>query len=198
MVTSIGSTSATQAATAPTRKTGTEPVISTTTNTAATGVEETSSASTLSAESAASAKLGDQLNAQADAARVQRAVDESSVSAEDSEETTITDADTEAAAIQAAPPAGGAAPAGGAGGASSSSETTDTDYIAEADTNSDKTVSDQERAVYEAKQRREADEAGARDKAKTAENDPLAAKTAEVRAAYGQDETSAPALDITA
>lgn len=205
MVTSIGisnsSASATQAAYAPTRKTGTEPVAITATTAAATEVEQTSPAPTVSAESAASAKLGDQLNAQADASRVQRAVDESSVSAEDSEETTVTDPDTEAAAAAAQAPASGAAPAGGAigaGGASTSSETTDTDYIAEADTNSDKTVSDEERAVYEAKLRQQAEEAGSSKQATTDKNDALAAKTAEVRAAYGQDDSAAPALDITA
>lgn len=79
--------------------------------------------------------------------------------------------------------------------AASSSETTATDYIAEADTNSDKTVSDEERAVYDAKLRQQADEAS---KAKASQADPAASRAAEVRAAYGQDESAAPALDITA
>lgn len=73
-----------------------------------------------------------------------------------------------------------AAPPAPAGGAAASPETTDTDYIAEADTNSDKTVSDEERAAYEAKLRDQNE------------------KQAEVRAAYGQIDAAAPALDVTA
>lgn len=198
MVTSIGSTNATQAAYAPTTNKNTEQALASTATVAVTE-EQASSAPALSAESAASAKLGDQLNAQADASRVQRAVDESTVAAEASEETSeeTTDATTGTEAAAARPPAGGAAPAGGASGAASSAETTNTDYIAEADTNSDKTVSDEERAVYEAKLRQQAEESASKP-ATSAKTDLLDAKTAEVRAAYGQDESTAPALDITA
>jgi hypothetical protein len=112
------------------------------------------------------------LNAQADAARVQRAVDDTATDSE-----AVEDSGTAAQAPAAAP---AAPPAGGAGGASASSETTDTDYIAEADTNADKTVSDEERAAYEARLREQNE------------------KQAEVRAAYGQGEETAPALDVTA
>lgn len=178
MVNSIGGASAAQAAysaTPATPKTTTEQADATTTL-AATDAVETAPAPAQSAESAAAARLGDQLNAQADASRVQRAVDESTNLAETDETTAETGAT--AAQAPAAAPAGGAGGTGGAGAASS--ETTDTDYIAEADTNSDKTVSDEERAVYEAKLREQNE------------------KQAEVRAAYGQDEGNAPALEVTA
>ena len=92
-----------------------------------------------------------------------------------------TEADSATASADAATPAQAPAKMGGGGVAASSSVTTDTDYIAEADTNSDKTVSDEERAVYEAKLR--------------VQNE----KQAEVRAAYGQDQASTtPALEVTA
>jgi len=194
MVTSIGSTSATQAAYAPaTNRTTEQPAART--STVAVAEEQAPSAPAVSDASAASARLGEQLNAQADAARVQRAVDESGGAAEASEETA--EATTGAEAAPAQPPAGGAAPLGGAGGAESSSNTTDTDYIAEADTNADKTVSDDERAVYEAKLREQAEESASKP-LMSAKSHPLDAKTAEVRAAYSRDERSAPALEITA
>jgi len=75
------------------------------------------------------------------AARVQRAVDESATATSD------TDASAE---TQASAPAAGGAASAAAGGAPAASTTVDADYIEEADTNSDKTVSDQERAVYNA------------------------------------------------
>jgi hypothetical protein len=200
MVTSIGAASATQA------------VYATRTVThAAAGAEDTSAAvtqdvadsaaqgTTLSDESAAAARLGDQLSAQADAARVQRAVDKSTATAADGGETTETPEATGSEQMQVAAPAGGGqAPmaTGAAGGATTSSSTTDADYIEEADTNSDKTVSDQERAVYEAKQRRQTEETAAKEEA--AATDPAGARTAEVRSAYGLDSEAAPALDITA
>lgn len=144
MIDSIGGASAAQAAYAPTPKKNDEAALSPAATATSTDADATATAPAQSAESAAAARLGDELNAQADATRVQRAVD--------------------------------AAPASSA----ASSETVDTDYIAEADTNADKTVSDEERAAYEARLR-EQDE-----------------KQAEVRAAYGQDEASAPALEVTA
>lgn len=180
MVNNIGGASAAQAAYAPTPKKNDEAAPGPATTVTSPEVEAMPPAPTQSAESAAAARLGDELNAQADAARVQRAVDASPVSATASSEDS--DAVEETGSAQA-PAAAAPAPAGGAGGAgraAASSETTDTDYIAEADTNSDKTVSDEERAVYEAKLREQNE------------------KQAEVRAAYGQDEGNAPALEVTA
>ena len=177
MVNSIGGASAAQAAYAPTPKNNDEAALGPASTVTSPDAEATPPAPSQSAESAAAARLGDELNAQADAARVQRAVDASPASATASSEDS--DAVEETASAQA--PAGAApAPAGGAGGAAASSETTDTDYIAEADTNSDKTVSDEERAAYEAKLREQNE------------------KQAEVRAAYGQDGGATPALDVTA
>jgi len=177
MIDSIGGASAAQAAYAPTPKNNDEAALGPTTTVTPTDAEATPPAPTQSAESAAAARLGDELNAQADAARVQRAVDASPASATaSSEDSDAVEETGSAQAPAAAPPA----PAGGAGGAAASSETTDTDYIAEADTNSDKTVSDEERAAYEAKLREQNE------------------KQAEVRAAYGQSEAAAPALEVTA
>jgi len=177
MVNSIGGASAAQAAYAPTPKNNDEAALGPASTVTSPDAEATPPAPTQSAESAA-ARLGDELNAQADAARVQRAVDASPASATaSSEDSDAVEETGSAQAPAAAAPAGGA---GGAGGAAASSETTDTDYIAEADTNSDKTVSDEERAAYEAKLREQNE------------------KQAEVRAAYGQDEGATPALDVTA
>jgi len=177
MVNSIGGASAAQAAYAPTPKKNDEAALGPASTVTSPDAEATPPAPTQSAGSAAAARLGDELNAQADAARVQRAVDASPASATASSEDS--DAVEETASAQA-PAAAAPAPAGGAGGAAASSETTDTDYIAEADTNSDKTVSDEERAAYEAKLREQNE------------------KQAEVRAAYGQIEAATPALDVTA
>lgn len=176
MVNSIGGASAAQAAYAPTPKKNDEAVLGPASAVTTPDAEATPPAPTQSAESAA-ARLGDELNAQADAARVQRAVDASPASAKASSEDG--DAVEETGSAQT-PAAAAPAPAGGAGGAAASSETTDTDYIAEADTNSDKTVSDEERAAYEAKLREQNE------------------KQAEVRAAYGQDKGTTLALDVTA
>ena len=176
MVNSIGGASAAQAAYAPTPKKDDEAALGPASTVTSPDAEATPPAPSQSAESAA-ARLGDELNAQADAARVQRAVDASPASATaSSEDSDAVEETGSAQAPAAAPPA----PAGGAGGAAASSETTDTDYIAEADTNSDKTVSDEERAAYEAKLREQNE------------------KQAEVRAAYGQDVGATPALDVTA
>lgn len=177
MVNSIGGASPAQAAYASTPKNNDEAALGPASTVTSPDAEATPPAPTQSAESAAAARLGDELNAQADAARVQRAVDASPASATaSSEDSDAVEETGSAQAPAAAPPA----PAGGAGGAAASSETTDTDYIAEADTNSDKTVSDEERAAYEAKLREQNE------------------KQAEVRAAYGQDEGATPALDVTA
>lgn len=193
-ISNIGSTQATYAARNVTQAapatTAAENTPAATTQDAAPGAPGTAAPS---AESAAAARLGEQLNAQADATRVQRAVDDSAVASAEA-----TGAGSGGDTQAATPAAGGAqAPmAAGAGGASSSSRSTDADYIAEADTNSDQTVSDQERAVYEAKQRQQAEEAAQARQAGA--NDPDAARTAEVRAAYGLDQNAAPALEITA
>ena len=172
MVNSIGGASAAPAAYATTPKTNTAPAAVTVTPAAA---ESDATPPAQSAESAAAARLGDALNAQADAARVQRAVDDTATDSGEAVENSGT-----AAQAPIAAPAAPAGAAGGAGGAPASSETTDTDYIAEADTNSDKTVSDEERAAYEAKLREQNE------------------KQAEVRAAYGQIDAAAPGLDVTA
>ena len=168
MVSNIGGASAAQAAYATTPKTTNEQAPAVSPATPAPAAKAAPTAPAQSEESAATARLGEQLNAQADASRVQRAVDE--MPAE------TTEAGSESATSESAP-----AQAPAKGGGTASSTTTDTDYIAEADTNSDKTVSDEERAVYEARLREQNE------------------KQAEVRAAYGQDEdTAAPALDVTA
>lgn len=178
MIDSIGGASAAQAAYAPTPKKNDEAALGPATTVTSPDAEATPPAPTQSAESAAAARLGDELNAQADAARVQRAVDASPASAtaagEDGDAVEETGSAQAPAAAAPAP-----VPAGGAGGAAASSETTDTDYIAEADTNSDKTVSDEERAAYEAKLREQNE------------------KQADVRVAYGQIDAAAPALDVT-
>lgn len=157
MVSNIGGASAAPAAYAATPKTSAEAASAASSPAPAPAAEAAPAAPLQSAESAAAARLGEQLNARADAARVQDAVDQMPAA-------------TEEASSDSAAAGAGAAPAA----------TTDTDYIAEADTNSDKTVSDQERAAYEARLR-------AQDQ-----------KQAEVRAAYGQDESAAPALDVSA
>ena len=203
MVTSISSTSATQAAYAPAAKKNAE---ATAVATAAVPAEQqdTAAAATQSQASAASTRLADQLSAQADASRVQRAVDDSAVAPngpppappEEASADSDAAADTETAAAQA--PAGGARPAGGAPAAAASSETTATDYIAEADTNSDKTVSDEERAAYETKLRQQAEDAGSSATKSATQADPVDALTAEVRATYGVDEAAEPSLNITA
>lgn len=110
-------------------------------------------ASVPSAQSAATARVGGELDAQFDAARVQRAQD--GMAPAPADEDAAADAaqgaaDTEAAA--AAKPAGGGAPAGGVGGASGGSDSASTDYIAEADTNNDRKLSEEERIAYEKKQ----------------------------------------------
>ena len=203
MVSSINSTSATQATYAPAAKKNLDETVATASPVAATYDGDTAAAPTQSAESAASARLGDQLNAQADASRVQRAVDEASTDSAaatetDTEASTGTETGSETNIVAAAAPARGAPPAGGAPAASSSEASTATDYIAEADTNSDKTVSDEERAAYETKLRKQAEDTAASNTPMSVQADPLEALTAEVRATYGVDEAAEPALNITA
>jgi hypothetical protein len=192
MIDSIGGASATQASYAM-RAIGNSDAQASTAPASAIATQEaaqdTAPEATRSAESAAAAHLGDQLNAQADAARVQRAVDDSATATSDTDATAQTQASAAAA--------GGPAPAA-AGGAPAASTTVDADYIEEADTNSDKTVSDQERAVYDAKQRQLAEEAAATAKDPSATSAATDARSAEVRAAYGPDDNPASAFEVTA
>lgn len=168
MVSNIGGASAVPAAYAATPKTSDRQAPAASAPAPAPAAGDAPAAPTRSAESASAARLGEQFNAQADASRVQRAVDEMP-------------AETTQAQGESAPSGAAPAQAPAKGGGAASSATTDTDYIAEADTNSDKTVSDQERAAYEARLREQNE------------------KQAAVRAAYGQDQTGAtPALDVTA
>ena len=124
--------------------------------TTATADAGTDAGSVQSPQSAATARVGGQLDAQFDAARVQRAQDEAapaaSVTGEEEAATAAAAKDTEAG-TEAAPAAGGARMGGAAAGSSS----TDTDYIAEADTNKDRKVSEEERIAYEKKQASEAE-----------------------------------------
>jgi hypothetical protein len=200
MVSSISNTSATQAIYATAAKKNLD-------ETAAPGTvttveeQDTAAAATQSAESAATARLGDQLSAQADASRVQRAVDESTAAPSGPPPSGPPPADEASAdteAISAQAPASGAAPAGGAPVAAASSETTETDYIAEADTNSDKTVSDEERLAYETKLRQQAEDSGTGATKASMKTDPVEALTAEVRAVYGTEEEVPPALNVLA
>jgi len=180
MVSSISSSTPTQATYAPAARNNPDETVATPAVVTTTDDQDNTPAPTQSAESAASARLGDQLNAQADASRVQRAVDEAST-----DSATATDSEAATAAAAAA------APAGGAPAAAASSATTN-DYVAEADTNSDKTVSDDEQAAYDNKLRQRAEAAAAKEAA------PQDALTAEVRATYGVDEAAEPVLNITA
>ena len=152
MVSSISSSTPTQATQAPAARNNPDPTVATPAVVTTTDDQDNAPAPTQSAESAASARLGDQLNAQADASRVQRAVDEASSES-------ATDTDSEAAAAAGAAPAGGA-PAAASTATSTTSATTN-DYVAEADTNSDKTVSDDEQAAYDTKLRQQAESAAA-------------------------------------
>lgn len=193
MVSSISSSTATQATYAPAARSNPDQTVTTPAVVTMTDDQDNAPAPTQSAESAASARLGDQLNAQADASRVQRAVDEASTEASTE---SATDTDSEAAAAAGAAPAGGA-PAAASTATSTTSATTN-DYVAEADTNSDKTVSDDEQAAYDNKLRQQAEAAAATKSAAAKEAAPQDALTAEVRATYGVDEGAEPVLNITA
>jgi hypothetical protein len=194
MVSSISSSTPTQATQAPAARNNPDPTVATTAVVTTTDDQENAPAPTQSAESAASARLGDQLNAQADASRVQRAVDDASTEAStDSATATDSEAATATAAAAAAAPASGAPAA-----ASSATSATTNDYVAEADTDSDKTVSDDEQAAYDTKLRNQAEAAAATKAAAAKEAAPQDALTAEVRATYGVDEAAEPVLNITA
>lgn len=156
-------------------------------------------ASVQSAQSAATARVGEQLDAQFDAARVQRAQEDmppappegappvEETASDDGTATATEGTDTAAAATETAAPTGGGAPAGGAGGASGSSSASEsTDYIAEADTNNDRKVSEEERIAYEKKQASEA-QGGAQQ-----------SRAQEVRQAYLPQDSAGTQLDIEA
>ncbi|MEM8512683.1 hypothetical protein RCH14_001999 [Massilia sp. MP_M2] len=198
MVSSISSSTATQATYAPAARKTPDETVATPGPVATTDDQDRAAAPTQSAESAASARLGEQLNAQADASRVQRAVDEAG---SDTATATGSEAASEAAAgagtEAAAAPTGGAAPAAASTATSATSSTTN-DYVAEADTDSDKTVSDDEQAAYDTKLRQQAEAAAATKAAAAKGADPQAALSAEVRATYGVEKAAEPALSITA
>ncbi|SFC71970.1 hypothetical protein [Massilia yuzhufengensis] len=145
MVSSIGSTTVAQATAtqaAPTRTEERTPDAAPTAGEAAgTAGATDDSVETLSALSSATARVGNQLRAQADASRVQPAA---------------------------------------------SSELEATDYIAEADTNSDKKVSDQERIAYEKKLEQQAAAKAPQD------------RSAEVQMAYGLADEAEPAVATSA
>lgn len=179
MVTSIGSATLAQASPAAIEKTqarGATPAA----GTAAAQdpiVDSPASAETRSALSDATARLGEQLDAQADASRVDRARAEAATPPDDAAPPA---ADADAAAEgKAIATSGGARPAGGSAG--TTGETESADYIAEADTNSDKKVSDQERIAYEKKLEQQA-----RD------------KTGALQKTYGLGETGEPAVNASA
>ena len=202
MVSSISSSTATQATYAPAARKPPDETVATPGPVATTDDQDRAAAPTQSAESAASARLGDQLNAQADASRVQRAVDEAgsgsdTATATESEAASEAAAGAGAAAGAAAAPTGGAAPAAASTASSATSSTTN-DYVAEADTDADKTVSDDEQAAYDTKLRQQAEAAAATKAAAAKQADPQAALTAEVRATYGVEKAAEPALTITA
>ena len=189
----------------------------TATASAATGGEADSPAAavTRSALSSATDRLGSQLEAQADASRLRQAggAQDAAEAAGTGEATASASADTESAgsvesvesaesaesagsAGTTAQAAGGAGMAGGAGGAgaASSGSSESSDYIAEADTNSDRKVSDEERAAYEKKLAAQAEKST---------QDPQAVPPAErsraqeVQQAYNPQD-SEPGLDIMA
>ena len=187
MVSSISSSTPTQATYAPAARNNPDQTVATPTVVTTTDDQGETPAPTQSAESAASARLGDQLNAQADASRVQRAVDEAS-----------TDSGTATESEAAAGTAAVATPPAAAASAASTTSATTNDYVAEADTNSDKTVSDDEQAAYDNKLRQQAEAAAATKAATAKEADPQDALTAEVRATYGVDDAAEPVLNITA
>jgi len=183
----------------------------TATASAATGGEADGPAAavTRSALSSATDRLGSQLEAQADASRLRQAggAQDAAETAGTGEATASASADTESAgsvesaesagsAGTTAQAAGGAGMAGGAGGAgaASSGSSESSDYIAEADTNSDRKVSDEERAAYEKKLAAQAEKST---------QDPQAVPPAErsraqeVQQAYNPQD-SEPGLDIMA
>jgi len=194
MVSSISSSTPAQATYAPAARNNPDQTVANPAVVTTTDDQGDAPAPTQSAESAASARLGEQLNAQADASRVQRAVAEAGT---ESDTTTATgsEASSEAATGAAAAPTGGAAPA--ASTSTSATASTTNDYVAEADTNSDKTVSDDEQAAYDTRLRPQAEAAAATKAAAAKEAAPQDALTAEVRATYGVDEAAQPVLNIT-
>jgi hypothetical protein len=165
---------------------------------AATPEAGTEAAAVQSAQSAATARVGEQLDAQFDAARVQRAQDEAAPASVTGEEDAATAAtETAGAEVAAATevsteaaPGGGSRMAGSS--SSSSSSSAETDYIAEADTNNDRKVSEEERIAYEKKQASEAERSA--NGANTAQE----SRAQEVQQAYLPQETAGSQLDTSA
>jgi hypothetical protein len=145
---------------------------------------ETSAPGVRSEQAAATARVGGQLDAQFDAGRVQRAQEEAEAGA-----TAATGTDEAEASPTAAPAAGGAHASGGAAGSASAS----TDYIAKADTNKDRKVSEQERIAYARKQASEAEKASS-----TPDTPAQQSRALEVQQAYLPQETTGVQLDIEA
>lgn len=142
-----------------------------------------------SAQSDAVERLGAQLDAQADAARVREASGEADATeAAEASAAPAADGDTAGASSAAA----GGAGMGGATASSSGSESAD--YIAEADTNNDREVSEQERIAYEKKQAQQAEKSaqGAQEAGPAQRS-----REQEVRQAYKPQATQA-SVDITA
>ena len=145
-----------------------------------------------SAQAVATARVGGQLDAQFDAGRVQRAQEEAAaVDGGDGE--TGTGAAADAAGMDgtaAAGASGTAAPAAGGtrtGGGATGSDSAASDYIAEADTNNDRKVSEEERAAYAKKQASEAQsKAGAQQ-----------SREQEVRQAYVPQEAAGAKFDVS-
>jgi hypothetical protein len=168
----------------------------------ASSADETSpsAASPRSAQTEAAARVGAQLDAQFDASRLQRpqgeapaedapAIDEAAAPAASTASASGTEAaEDTSASVAAAPAAAGGAPAGAA--ASSSAET---DYIAEADTNNDRKVSEQERIAYAKKQASEAEKAASQPDAPAERS-----RAQEVQQAYLPQESTGAQLDIEA
>lgn len=141
----------------------------------------TAAAAVPSAQTQATARVGDELDAQFDASRVRQAQED---------EAAVDGSASEAADASIAAPAAGAA--GGArmdGRASGSSESASTDYIAEADTNNDRKVSEQERIAYAKKQASEAEKKA---------DMPQRSREEEVQQAYLPREASGSQLDVSA
>lgn len=140
-----------------------------------------------SAQSEAIDRLGGQLNAQADATRAREASGEPPPPPPDgaTPAAEAASSETDASASEATSASAGTAAAGGAragaSAGSSGSQSESTDYIAEADTNNDRKVSEQERIAYEKKQAQQAE--------KTAQD---------VRQAYTPAAASEAGLDVSA
>jgi len=152
-------------------------------------VVDAGTATVPSAQAEATARVGGQLDAQFDAGRVQRAQEEAAaVDGGDGETGTAdTDGTAEAGAGGTAAPAAGAARLGA--GAAGGNDSAASDYIAEADTNNDRKVSEEERAAYAKKQ---ASEVQGKAAAPTQQS-----REQEVRQAYVTQEAAGARFDVS-